>query len=109
MTNTNIPCQNCVYARRAAAESHRAAGWTACWLPLLFQAGKANTPLIDQSSRNQDLYDLSVLFVAKMDVEEAATGWATNVRPESALKAPASYNDILLLKGVHNCPFKQNY
>lgn len=103
----NTPCQDCVYARRAAAQVHRDAGWTACWLPVLFQAGEAYTPLMDPTWRDEDLHDLSTLFAARMDVEEAATGWADNVRPDSTAPARAMYNGILLLKGVRQCPFKQ--
>lgn len=102
----NKPCLDCIYARRAAAEIHRKEGWSACWLPLLFQAGKAHTPLINPADCDEDLHELSTLFAAKMDLDEAATGWAHNMPIDSAAKAAAMYNGILLVKNVRACPFK---
>ena len=102
----NKPCLDCIYARRAAAEIHRKEGWSACWLPLLFQAGEAYTPFISQAYRDEDLHDLSTLFAAKMDLEEAATGWANNVPINSDSSGMAMYNGILLVRGVKECPFK---
>jgi len=108
ISQINVPCQTCIYARRAAAESLRKDGWTACWLPLLFQAGKSDTPLVKQEYRNADQHDLSVFFAEKMDLEGAATGWAHNVRPDSERKESSMYNHILLVKGLKGCPFKEN-